>query len=129
MVKYDARVDEKIAGSTWDNIRDKLVKVHEVLLGVHESAASELTTIYIKYKAFDEPLAPVFAVMWIKTAKQVVLGLSTPEMIRHENVIDAPPGMKYKGLTSYLKINDNQEIPEELGQWARVAFNHAKELN
>jgi hypothetical protein len=58
-------------------------------LSINESAASELTTIYAKYKVSEESLSQVFAVMWLKTAKKFVLGLAAPEKIRHKDIIDA----------------------------------------
>ncbi len=124
MAKHDKRIDKKIGGDTWNNIRSNLTEVHNVLLSVNESVASELTTIYIKYKVVDEPMGGTFAVMWVKTAKRVVLGLATPEKVNHKDVIDAPQGMKYKGLTSYLKITIDQAVPGELKQWAMMAFGH-----
>lgn len=129
MNKHDERIDKKIAGPTWDNVRDKLIKIHEIMLGVHESSTSELRTIYIKYKTLPEPLAPVFAAMWIKTAKKIILGLATPEKLQHKDVIGVPPGIKYKGLTSFLEITENCDVPVELEQWAKLAFNYASESN
>ena len=124
MKKHDERIDNKIAGPAWDRIREKVMKIHWLLLDLHETATSELTTIYIKYKTLPEPMAPVFAVMWIRTTKKVILGLAAPEKIEHQNIIDAPFGMKYKGLTSFLEITEDHEIPVELEQWAEVAFYH-----
>jgi hypothetical protein len=100
--------------------------VHSLLINIEESAASQLTTIYIKYKIADEPLAGVFAVMWVKTAKAVFLGLATPEKVNHPDIVSAPRGMVYKGLTSYIKIREDSAIPTELERWARSAFQHVK---
>jgi hypothetical protein len=125
MTKHDERIAKRISGPTWDSIREKLVEVQNILLNINESATAELTTIYVKYKVSDDPLAHVFGVMWLKTAKNVVLGLATPEKICHKDIIDAPNGMKYKGLTSYLEIKEDRDIPEELKSWATKAFEHA----
>jgi hypothetical protein len=74
-------------------------------------------------------MAQVFGVIWLKTARNVVLGLATPEKICHEDIIDAPNGMKYKGLTSYLEIKEDRDIPEELKSWATKAFENVKTEN
>jgi len=124
MVRHDTRIDKKIAGPAWNEIRGQLQDIHEVLLKTSESTASELTTIYVKYKVRDEPLGGTFAVLWVKTPKNVVLGLATPEQIDHKAVTPAPQGMTYKGLTSYLKIEAQKPIPDELSQWAMTAFTH-----
>ena len=126
MPKRDGRIDAKIAGPTWDIIRERFRRVHDLLLKVDEAAASELTTIYVKYKVADEALASVFAVVWIKSAKQVVLGLSTPEKINDPVVTKAPSGMKYAGLTSYVRIGEDFEVPNKLPEWMKLAFDHAK---
>jgi len=128
-MKHDERIDRKIAGPSWAKIREKLVGIHNILLNVHESAVSELTTIYIKYKTLPEPVAPVFAVMWIKTAKQIVLGLATPEKLTHQDITDAPRGMKYKGLTSFLEITEDRDIPTELEQWVKIAFHSVQKTS
>jgi len=129
MAKHDEKIDKRINGPTWGSIREKLVDIQHILLSINESAASELTTIYAKYKVSEDPLSQVFAVMWLKTAKKVVLGLATPEKICHKDIVDAPNGMKYKGLTSYLEIKEDREIPEELKSWAMQAFENVKTEN
>jgi hypothetical protein len=102
------------------------MEVHGVLLSVDEPVSSELTTIYIKYKIADDPFAPVFAVLWVKSVKDVILGLATPEKIGHDRVTDAPKGMKYKGLTSYLKIGEDATIPRQLAEWAQTAYHNTR---
>jgi hypothetical protein len=126
MPKHDQRIDAKIAGPSWNRIRDQLMEVHGVLLSVDEPVSSELTTIYIKYKIADDPFAPVFAVLWVKSVKDVILGLATPEKIGHDRVTDAPKGMKYKGLTSYLKIGEDATIPRQLAEWAQTAYHNTR---
>jgi hypothetical protein len=129
MAKHDERIDKRINGPTWDNIREKIIETQNILLNIDNSVAAELTTIYVKYKISDNPMAQVFGVIWLKAAKNVVLGLATPEKISHKDIIDAPVGMKYKGLTSYLEIKEDTNIPEELKSWAKIAFEHVNTLD
>jgi hypothetical protein len=126
MSKNDECIDKKLQGATWNNIRSKLTEIQKNLLAVNDSVASKLMTGYIKYQASDGPLGQPFAVLWVKSAKQVVLGLATPEKLDHKNITVAPHGMVYKGLTSYLNITTEQDIPRELQHWVMAAYDHTK---
>ena len=122
MPRHDERVDAKIAGATWNGIRRKVQQVSGLLLATGEETTSELTTIYVKYKIARNPRSSVFAVMWIKSAKQVVLGLATPEKIDEQGVKDAPKGMSYAGLTSYVGISEDRDLPARLPEWIELAY-------
>jgi hypothetical protein len=126
MAKYDEVIEKKIGGPVWENIHGKLQNIIKELLDVDESAAPELSTIYIKFKIRDEPLAPVYAVLWIRSPKRVVLGIATHKTMPHKLVTDAPNRMKYTGLTSYLRITEDSEIPSELTDWIKDAFENVR---
>lgn len=129
MAKHDVRIDAKVSGPTWDAIRKRVLAVHRGLIDVDASAASELTTIYVKYKVTDQPLGDVFGVMWVRFSKQVVLGLATPQKINDERVIDAPSGMAYPRLKTYVRIDEKEAVPADLGAWIQSAFAHVKSLS
>lgn len=128
MPKHDERIDKKFQGKTWDDIRDKLMEIQKILFAVNDSVSSKLVKGYIKYQTSDRPLRQPFAVLWVKSAKHVVLGLATPKKIDHKNITCAPQGMTYKGLTSYLNITAEQHLPRELQHWVRAAYEHAHYL-
>lgn len=122
MPRHDERIDLKIKGPAWDDVRDKLLHVHDLLLHVNNDVSSELTTIYIKYKVYDTPLSSVYAVLWIKTPKNIVLGLATEVTISNNSISSAPKGMSYKGLNSYINISKCESLPEALNDWINAAF-------
>ena len=118
----DQRVTERISGNAWGEVRDLFYKVSDALLAVSDSAYGELTTIYVKYKPSPDATAPVYAVVWIKSSKQLIVGLALPDHVAHPTLGKAPQGAKYKGLTKYLTVRPGDQIPDEFSEWARTAF-------
>jgi len=127
MGNLDPRAVERVSGNAWDDLRDLFNGVSDALLGVSDSACGELTTIYVKYKPSPNPSAPVYAVVWVKSSKQMIVGLALPEGTTHSALGKAPQGTKYKGLTKYLMIRPGDTIPDEFPEWARIAFDRVAE--
>ena len=119
-------VVKKLSGRSWDKSREKLIGLIKELLSVDKSAVVEPSTIYLKFKVRDEPLAAVYAVLWVRSVKNIILGLSTPKKNENEIVMGAPPHMKYTGLTSYIKIDEDVDLPSDLVIWIKNAFENAK---
>lgn len=119
--RLDKRAMEKVSGPSWEPIRGKFYEISETLLSVSPDASSELTTIYVKYCP-KSPHSSVFAVAWIKTSKKIVVGLALPDDYDSDLLGGAPQGMTYKGLTKYFSISANDIVPEELGKWAKAAY-------
>lgn len=117
---------ERINGPLWKALREKIISIHETLLSINDSIIPELTTIYVKYKVSNSSLFSVFAVMWVKTTKEVVVGLATQDRINHQAIIDPPSKMKYRGLVSYIRITAADEVPKELNEWAQNAYMNIK---
>ncbi len=129
MPKGGMPIEERVMGPVWSGVRAKILDVQQVLSTTDEHAAFEPSTIYVKCKTRDEPLAPVFAVIWMRSAREVVLGLATPEPIVHACAIAPPAKMKYKGLTTYVPITEAEPLPRELADWSRQAFVHASAID
>ena len=116
------RAWERLSGESWNALRASFLRVNDALLSVSPEAFADLTTIYIKYSVSPSPTSPVYAVVWVKTAKQFVVGLALPENVSAPELTGPPQGMKYKGLTRYLVVRPGDAVPAAVDQWARLAF-------
>ncbi len=121
----DPRITDRLRGSTWDDIRETVVDISEQVLSAAPGTRAELTTIYAKFAVSHEVNSAVYAVVWLKTAKNVVIGFSLPDTFADDFLTDAPPGMMYKGLTKYFLVKPGTPVPTTVKHWARVAFNVA----
>jgi hypothetical protein len=107
---------ERVSGPAWTTLRPAFLDISEKLLAVAPEAVGSLTTIYVKYQVSAAPNANVFAVVWLKTAKNIVVGLSLPDDCKSP---------KYRGLTGYFQIKPGMAIPDELPKWAAKAYQKA----
>lgn len=98
----------------------------ETLLNVSSESVGVLTTIYVKYQVTAQTDSSVFAVAWLKTSKQIVLGLALPDDVESPLLGTAPSGTKYKGITKYLTIGPADTLPDQLSQWAIRAYQLAR---
>lgn len=112
---------EKIKGPAWDGVREMIMQISEELLSVSGEAGNALTTIYVKFTIGSGAASPVYAVMWLKTSKEVTVGLAMPEPL-DEGLGAAPPRMSYKGITGYFSLKVGDSVPEKLSFWAQKAF-------
>ena len=123
--RLDARAIQKISGATWEQLRDVFFEVSRILLEVSPEAKSELTTIYVKFYTIgignDD-----YAVVWLRNAKEIVIGLSLRDTFQSSGLGPPPKGTKYKGLTKYLTLRPGDTIPEEFQDWALLAFSTSK---
>jgi hypothetical protein len=122
MNNLDPRITDRIRGPAWSEIRDKFIDLSERVLAVSPRARAELTTIYVKFAIDTDPTAPVYAVAWLKSAKNVVIGFALPEATDDAALISAPTGMMYKGITKYLRVLPDAPLPDAVTEWARVSF-------
>jgi hypothetical protein len=122
--RLDPKAVERVSGPAWESLKPVFFDLSRVLLSVSPDAASELTTIYVKFCPTAEKNS-VFAVVWLKSSKQIVVGLSLPETVESPMLGPAPQGATYKGLTKYLTIRPGEAIPEELGGWAKLSYETA----
>jgi hypothetical protein len=128
MRNFDERILERIHGASWDTMRDLFLQVSGDILSVGESARADLTTIYVKFSVDSTPNSPVFAVAWLKSAKNIVFGLSLPDDFESFILLDAPSGMKYKGLTKYFRLDSEEFTQIDLIGLATLAFTNASKV-
>jgi len=85
------------------------------------TARGELTTSYVKF--LDQETQPQpYAVLWIKKASEMVLGLSLQNEASPPCFTHAPRGYGYKGLTKYVAIHEDDKIVPDLADWVQVAY-------
>jgi hypothetical protein len=125
MERLDPRAIERVSGPSWNSLRPAFQDASRILLATSPTAASELTTIYVKFSRSSE-MTDVFAVIWIKSSKQMVIGFALPDGLDAPILGPAPPGMKYKGLTKYLTVHAGEMIPAEFAEWATLACGNAQ---
>lgn len=110
----------KVSGPAWEPMRTTFFQVCEALLSATEEVCSELTTVYVKFMR-DCGSREVYAVVWIKSSKQLVIGLALPEDVDAPEFTSAPRGTSYRGLTKYLCLRPSDDAPQALSEWAKQA--------
>lgn len=113
---------ERVSGPSWGQLKATFLQVSEILLDVGPETHGQLTTIYVKYTTTRDPAADVYAVVWVKTSKQLLVGMALPDGIADEHLGDPPAGTKYKGLTKYFILRPGEPVPERLRDWAEEAY-------
>ncbi len=122
MGQLSEKAAERVAGASWDGLRRQFHAISESLLSVSPEARGALTTIYVKFTITPDPNSPVYAVIWAKNSKQLVVGLRLPEDEIPPGLHAAPAGTTYKGLSGYFKIQPGDMVPQELPTWAQAAY-------
>jgi hypothetical protein len=119
--RLDQKAIARVSGPAWAKLKPAFLQISETLLGVSPQAASALATIYVKYLPSTSDKR-VFAVVWIKTSKQILVGLSLPNDFDSQLLGEAPKGTKYAGLTKYFTVTVDDDIPTEFLGWAKSAY-------
>ena len=119
--RLDENAVDRVRGPAWNALRAAFLDASRVLLAVSPEATSELTTIYVKF-CTSAAKNVVYAVVWLKNSKQIIVGLSLPGDDGSPLLGPPPPGTQYKGLTKYLTIRAGGAVPDALADWARQAF-------
>lgn len=122
--RLDERAVQKVSGPTWEPLREDFLEISEKLLSVSQDTASQLTTIYVKF-CTTSAMNEVYAVVWIKTSKKIVVGLSLPEDVEDARLGPPPKGHTYKGLTKFFTVTHDDPIPGGLLRWAKLAYETA----
>lgn len=122
--RLDEKAVQKVSGPSWEPLREDFVKLSEDLLSVSQDTASQLTTIYVKF-CTTSAMNEVYAVVWIKTSKKIVVGLSLPEDFEDDRLGPPPKGHAYKGLTKYFSVTEEEPVPKRLSRWAKLAYETA----
>lgn len=123
--RLDSRAFDKITGPAWASLRPHFELLHNLLIGVSPDVFGTLTTIYIKYTSPELGQQP-FAVVWIKKASEIIVGLALPPEISSPELSGPPTGCKYAGLTGYFKLKESDCVPSSFSEWAAAAYEHTK---
>jgi len=122
MGKLDPKAKDKIKGPSWDNLRENFDLMCDQLLAVSPNARGILVTIYVKFTVDNGAMSPVYAVIWIKNSKELILGLALPDEVTSKKLGPAPPRTNYRGLTKYFTLEQGEDVPLELSEWAKEAY-------
>jgi hypothetical protein len=114
----------RVSGPGWATLRTAFIRISECLLSPSPEAYGDLTTIYVKYTLSKMPSSMVYAVVWVKSASRLTVGLALPDEIDSDWFITAPKGMTYRGLTKYFVVEKDAEVPKELAEWSIMAHRH-----
>ncbi len=115
----------KVSGPAWESLRGQFMQIARMLLAVSPEADSELFTTYVKFTINAAPQSPVFAAIWVRSSKQLIVGLALPEEFEAEELGPALPGTMYKGLTKYFVVEQGGAASKNLAEWAKTAYRNA----
>ena len=103
MGELSQRIIAKVSGPAWEQLRGHFMQIARSLLAVSPDADSELMTTYVKFTVHAAPQSRVFAAIWLKSSKRLIVGLALPEEYEAEELGPSLPGTMYKGLNQILR--------------------------
>ena len=115
----------KVSGPAWESLRGQFMQISRLLLAVSPDTDSELMTTYVKFTINTAKQSPVYAAIWLKSSKRLVVGLALPEDYEAVELGPSLPGTMYKGLNKYFVVERGSAVPKGLLEWARVAYQNA----
>ena len=119
------RARDYVSGPAWDSIREQFGSICETFLGVSPDTKGDLTTIYVKFSILTASGEQVYGVAWLRSSKQIVLGMALSDETCSPVLGPAPKGCSYRGLTKYLIVRPGESLPPELHLWAKQAYDQA----
>ena len=119
------RILAKVSGPAWQQIRGKFMQIARLLLAVSSDADSQLFGIYVKFTIHSDLQSHVYAAVWLKSSKRLIVGLALPEDYEAEELGSALPGTLYKGLNKYFVVEQGGVVPKGLADWAGLAHQNA----
>jgi hypothetical protein len=119
------RIIAKIRGPAWEQIRGQFMQISRLLLAVCSDADSELVSAYVKFMIHSDLQSPVYAAVWLKSSKRLIVGLALPADYEAEELGPALPGTLYKGLNKYFVVEQGGIVPKGLAEWAGLAYQNA----
>jgi hypothetical protein len=125
MGELSQRIVAKVSGPAWEQLRGQFMQIARSLLAVSPQAESELFTTYVKFRTGSDLNSPVYAAVWFKSSKRLIVGLSLPEDFTAEGLGPALPGTMYKGLTKYFIVERGGAVPPALAKWIQIAYQNA----
>jgi hypothetical protein len=122
--ELSARALAKVSGPSWSTLHQPFIRVSECLLSPSSETYGDLTTIYVKFTLTKGLGSPVYAVVWLKSANKLTIGLALPDEFDSSRFSSAPKGMVYRGLTKYFIVESDADVPSDLAAWSRAAYRH-----
>jgi len=119
------RTIAKVSGPAWEQLRGQFMQIARLLLAVSPEADSDLLTTYVKFMVNSDASCPVYAAVWLKSSKRLIVGLALPEECEAEELGPALPGTMYRGLTKYFVVERGGDAPKQLAEWAMTAYQNA----
>ncbi len=119
------RILAKVSGPAWESLRGQFMQIARSLLAVSADAESELMTSYVKFTVHSDASNPVFAAVWLKNSKRLIVGLALPEDYEAEGLGPSLPGTMYKGLNKYFVVEQGSAVPKGFAEWAGLAYQNA----
>ena len=115
----------KVSGPAWESLRGQFMQISRLLLAVSPDAGSELMTTYVKFTIHSASQSPVYAAIWLKSSKRLIVGLALPEEYEAEELGPSLPGTMYKGFNKYFVVERGSAVPKGLADWAKTAYQNA----
>ena len=117
----DVKAMDRVSGPAWKTIRPHFDGVNAALLQVSPTVRGELTRIYIKYTTAETGSQP-FAVMWVRSSSEIVIGLALPADFCVGEIRKPLKPIAYSGLTTYVCLSAKDELPTGIGAWSIAAY-------
>ena len=115
----------KLSRAAWEPLRGQFMQMARLLLAVSPDAHSTLMTSYVKFTTNSDANSPAYAAIWLKSSKQLVVGLGLPEDYEAEELGPAPLKMGYRGLNKYFVVEHANAVPKDFAVWAKTAYRRA----
>ena len=125
MGELSQRIIAKVSGPAWEPLRGQFMQIARLLLAVSPDADSELISTYVKFTIDSDSQTRVFAAMWLKSSKRLIVGLALPEEYEAEELGPSLPGTMYKGLNKYFVVERGGVVPKDFAEWAKMAYQNA----
>ncbi|HEY4312279.1 MAG TPA: hypothetical protein VGN12_22715 [Pirellulales bacterium] len=117
----DMRAINRVSGPAWKAIKPHFDVVNAALLGVSPTSQGELTRIYIKYTTAETGSQP-FAVMWVRSSSELVIGLALPPDFPVGQIRAPLRPIAYSGLTTYFCLSAVDSLPAGIETWSAAAY-------
>ena len=117
----DMRAVNRVSGPAWKAIKPHIDFVNAAFLGVSPTSRGELTRIYIKYTTSETGCQP-FAVMWVRSSSEIVIGLALPPDFCVGNIRAPLKPIAYSGLTTYFCLTAQDTLPVDIAAWSMAAY-------
>ena len=115
----------KVSGPAWESLRGQFMQISRLLLAASPDADSELMTTYVKFTVHTAPQSHVFAAVWLKSSKRLIVGLALPADYEAEGLGPSLPGTMYRSLNQYFVVERGNAVPKGLAEWAQTAYQNA----